>query len=122
MGHGDRFLVPYRMIEMDMGMVLCPNRINEMKKDEVRKKQNNLPEGDDGRTIVNMNVEGMPWYVPKDEENASGSRRTGHQEPLDKEQLRMYRWAALKAGLLVVLVFAVVFFLYILLCDTLLLH
>ena len=48
-----------------------------MKKEEVRKKQNNLPEGDDGRTIVNMNVEGMPWYVPKDEENASGGRRTG---------------------------------------------
>ena len=93
-----------------------------MKKEEVRKKQNNLPEGDDGRTIVNMNVEGMPWYVPEDKGNASGGRRTGHQEPLDKEQLRMYRWAALKAGLLVVLVFSVVFFLYILLCDTLLLH
>ena len=43
-----------------------------MKKEEVRKKQNNLPEGDDGRTIVNMNVEGMPWYVPEDEGNASG--------------------------------------------------
>ena len=27
-----------------------------------RKKQ--LPEWDDGRTVANMNVEGLPWYRP----------------------------------------------------------
>ena len=25
---------------------------------------------DDGRTIADMNVEGMPWYVPGDENRA----------------------------------------------------
>ena len=27
-----------------------------------------LPEGDDGRTIVSMNVDGMPWYAPESAE------------------------------------------------------
>ena len=29
------------------------------------KKKPELPEGDDGRTVADMNVEGMPWYTPK---------------------------------------------------------
>ena len=29
------------------------------------RKKPELPEGDDGRTIVDMNVEGMPWYSPR---------------------------------------------------------
>ena len=32
-----------------------------------KRKGPNLPEGDDGRTIVNMNVDGMPWYLEKRE-------------------------------------------------------
>ena len=28
------------------------------------KRKKKLPEGDDGRTIAEMNVEGMPWYNP----------------------------------------------------------
>ena len=28
------------------------------------KRRQELPEGDDGRVIVSMNVEGMPWYKP----------------------------------------------------------
>ena len=90
-----------------------------MNDNETRKDKTTLPPDDDGRTIVNMNVEGMPWYVPEDEKKA---RRNipGGLDSLTKEQLRMYRWAALKAGLLVVLVFGVVFFLYILFCDVVL--
>ena len=69
---------------------------------------------DDGRTIVNMNVEGMPWYVKKrDDADADGREGT----PMTKEEARRYTWAALKAGLLVVLVFAVVFGLFIAFCD-----
>ncbi len=30
-------------------------------------KRTNLPEGDDGKTIANMNVEGMPWYLKREE-------------------------------------------------------
>ena len=33
-----------------------------MKKDKEKKKMTE-PE-DDGRTIVNMNVDGLPWYQP----------------------------------------------------------
>ena len=29
-----------------------------------RRQADRLPEGDDGRTIADMNVEGMPWYRP----------------------------------------------------------
>ena len=32
------------------------------------KPRKGLPEGDDGRTIVSMNVEGMPWYAPESAE------------------------------------------------------
>ena len=30
-----------------------------------RERKPRLPEGDDGHTIANMNVEGMPWYKPE---------------------------------------------------------
>ena len=68
---------------------------------------------DDGRTIVNMNVEGMPWY------HKTGERpeTPGEHYQMTKEEERMYTWAAVKAGLLIVLVFAVVFGLFIAFCD-----
>ena len=33
------------------------------------REKDNLPEGDDGRTIANMNIEGMPWYAPEKEDS-----------------------------------------------------
>ena len=80
---------------------------------------------DDGRTIVNMNVDGMPWYREGNDQNDppgqdGNENRTiykKNREPLTKEQQRMYTWAAVKAGLFVVLVFGVVFFLFIAFCD-----
>ena len=71
-----------------------------------------LPEGDDGRTIVDMNVEGMPWYVPREERPATDREK----EPLTREELRMYKWAAVKAGLFIALIFALVFGLFIAFC------
>lgn len=78
-----------------------------------RKKPREIP-GDDGETVVNMNVEGMPWYVPK--------KRTAEQEGADhyqmtREELRTYKWAAVKAGLTIVLVFGTVFAAFIAFCD-----
>ena len=69
---------------------------------------------DDGRTIVNMNVEGMPWYHRTDNtpENLSGEHYR-----MTKEEERLYTWAAIRAGLLIVLVFALVFGLFIAFCD-----
>ncbi len=71
---------------------------------------------DEGRTIADMNVEGMPWYVPGDDDRSMGRDRSAHEQMTD-EQLRTYRWAAVKAGLLVVLVFGLAFFLFLLFCD-----
>ena len=94
------------------------------------KKDPRLPEGDDGRTIVNMNVEGMPWYqkpspdaVPEGEDMhgaGGGSSRAPYQ--MTKEESRMYMWGALKAALLVAAIFAIVFFLFILLLDISFMH
>ena len=70
---------------------------------------------DDGSTIANMNVDGMPWYVRETSDRPAAQQNQG--EPLTNEQLRAYRWAAVKAGLLVALVFGAVFFVFIAFCD-----
>ena len=78
-----------------------------------RKKGPRLPEGDDGRTIVNMNVEGMPWYLEKGE----GSAMPGAGDDLTSHQRRAYGRAAIRAGLAVALVFGGVYALFIAFCD-----
>lgn len=62
-------------------------------------KHNHLPEGDDGRTIANMNVEGMPWYRPERPDMPSAA--SSSKDDLTKKQVRIYTASALKAGLLV---------------------
>ena len=57
-----------------------------------------LPEGDDGHTIANMNVEGMPWYRP---ERPDLPPAASSKDDLTKKQVRIYTASALKAGLLV---------------------
>ncbi len=76
-----------------------------------RQKRPRLPEGDDGKTIVNMDVDGMPWYLRR------SNQAQPCREPLSPEQMRAWRWAAVKAGLLVALVFGGVFALFIAFCD-----
>ena len=71
---------------------------------------------DDGRTIADMNVEGMPWYVQGDERRSKGADASAHDQMTD-EETKMYRFAALKAALLVVLVFGLAFFIFIAFCD-----
>ena len=85
-----------------------------MKKEPGRNPQ--LPEDDDGRTIANMNVDGMPWYDERLESRQDDVPGANHYQMSPEEQ-RMYTWAAIKTGLLVVLVFAVVFGLFIAFCD-----
>jgi len=81
-----------------------------------RKYKPELPPDDDGRTFANMNVPGMPWYVEGDEKRAKGADREEHDQLTD-EQARTYKWAALKAALVVVLIFAAVFAAFIAFCD-----
>ena len=89
---------------------------------------------DDGRTIANMNVEGMPWYNPaKDSKDNKGSSQNEGisesskvsmknkdlvtSEPLGiKETFSMMK-GVLLAALLVAAVFVVVFFLFIIFCS-----
>lgn len=80
------------------------------------KKNKYIDEYDDGGTIADMNIDGMPWYVrrrykSRDEQNDADGQQ------LTKEQMRVYKWAAIKAGLVMILVFAFVYFLFIAFCD-----
>lgn len=51
-----------------------------------RKKQRKLPEWDDGRTVAEMNVEGMPWYQP-----TSGKKVKEEDKPTRRETRAMIR-------------------------------
>lgn len=83
-----------------------------------RKKKPELPEGDDGRTIADMNVEGMPWYSPKRHHaGAAGEQKNGSETTLTKEESRYYTWGALKAALLVVGVLCAGIVLFVLFCQ-----
>ncbi|MGN0746369.1 MAG: hypothetical protein ACI4ML_06835 [Aristaeellaceae bacterium] len=67
-----------------------------------RERKPRLPEGDDGHTIANMNVEGMPWYKPERPDLPPESRDSkAPADGLTRRQMRMYTASALKAGLLV---------------------
>ena len=49
------------------------------------RKPKEIP-GDDGRTIVDMNVDGMPWYVPKRKADAEAEGENPYQ--MTKDELR----------------------------------
>ena len=78
------------------------------------RKPKEIP-GDDGKAVADMNVEGMPWFVPKRKSPAEADSAEPYQ--MTREEFRAYRWAAVKAGLLIVLVFGAVFGLFIAFCD-----
>ena len=61
-------------------------------------------DGDDGRTVADMNVEGLPWYVQKREKPPAGET----PEELDPAQKR--------AALLIAGIFIVGALLFILFC------
>ena len=83
------------------------------------KKKPDLPEGDDGRTIANMNVEGMPWYSPGSHQAGSEKKeKTKGEVLLTKEESRCYTWGAVKAALLVTGVICAGIALFILFCVT----
>ena len=77
-----------------------------------------LPEGDDGRTVVDMNVEGMPWYNPAPHVPKEERRRMAQEDPvLTKREARYYTWGALKATLLVTGVLSAGIVLFVLFCQ-----
>ncbi len=68
---------------------------------------------DDGRTIANMNVEGMPWYIDEAQKKQAES-----SEPVEmtKRETRAAIGGVLAATLLIGLVFAIGFLIFILFC------
>ena len=75
--------------------------------------EDRLPEGDDGRTIVDMNVEGMPWYAPP----RQGPAPSAPSERMTRDESRVFVWGALKAALLVVGVMCAGMALFVLFCQ-----
>lgn len=87
-----------------------------------KKKKHADDKFDDTTRIADMNVEGMPWYVPKDQARlptGAGQERNGNQDrmppqPLSRRETWNMVFIALGAALLIALVFIVGAFLFIL--------
>lgn len=76
---------------------------------------------DDGRTIADMNLEGMPWYNPvtakrAGEEALTDEARSELASLNGRETAAMIK-GVMAAALLVGVIFIVVFFLFILFCK-----
>ncbi len=82
-----------------------------------RKREASLPEGDDGRTIVSMNVEGMPWYAPDKPGVGDKDAPQRPATPLTRKESLFFTWGALKAALLVIGVMCAGIVLFVLFCQ-----
>ena len=82
-----------------------------------KKARDDIP-GDDGRVIAPMNVEGMPWHVPKDVHSASNENMSAPVMITRREQAA-FTWGVLKAALLAALVFIGGLLAFILFCTEL---
>ena len=71
-----------------------------------------LPPRDDGRSYANMNIDGMPWYSQKAQEDKSSEKIN-----LSPKEARSAMFGALTAAMLIALIFAAVFAGFILFCD-----
>jgi hypothetical protein len=71
---------------------------------------------DDGRTIADMNVEGMPWY---DRDRRDRTETGERKPPMDRTQRQATVTAVVLAALLIALVFGVGYFVVIFLMDSL---
>lgn len=80
-----------------------------------RKAPDREQDWDDGRTIADMNVEGMPWYVSG--KKTDGTEKTKKEPVLTREESRYYTWGAVKAALLVTGVLCAGIALFILFCQ-----
>ncbi len=79
---------------------------------EKRKKKKEEYE-DDGRSYADMNVEGMPWYRPKQ----PSDRPEGQKNEMSGEDYKAFMCGALKAAILIAAVFAGGYFIFILFLD-----
>lgn len=71
---------------------------------------------DDGRTIADMNVEGMPWYNPAAKKAGTDASKNELASLSGKETAAMIK-GVMAAALLVAVIFIVVFLVFILFCK-----
>jgi len=69
---------------------------------------------DDGRTIANMNVEGMPWYDRRERREARARARGGGSFEVDRKDRKFIILGILAACAVVTVIFAAIFLLVIL--------
>lgn len=81
------------------------------------KKPRKPVEGDDGRVIAPMNVEGMPWYTESTTPKTEESEREKQPVEMTREESRAFMWGVMKATLLICSVFCVAAALFILFCT-----
>ena len=79
-------------------------------------KKKREPFVDDGRTVADMNVDGMPWYDGKTEEIKKMSGSDSKLPELDRQGNLALMWGVISAALLIGAVFATAMFLFILFC------
>lgn len=72
-------------------------------------------EDDDGHTIADMNLDGMPWYDPS---RRPGGRETDHRSPMSPTERRATLLAVVLSALLISAAFGIVYFLVIALLDS----
>lgn len=80
-------------------------------------KQPKQYDDDDGRTICNMDVDGMPWFNKRVRREESAARHANLGERITRSEARVYTWYALLAGLLIAAVFSVAIVLFTLFCT-----
>ena len=83
--------------------------------DRRKRREPDLPEGDDGHVIVDMNVEGMPWYEPEKPKEVKAFEKDG-VDALTRAEARMYTWGAMKAALVVAGIMCVGLVLFVMFC------
>lgn len=72
---------------------------------------------DDGRTICNMDVDGMPWFDKRVRSEKRAARSAAQGDRITRAEARAYTWYALLAGLLIASVFSVAIVLFTLFCT-----
>jgi len=80
--------------------------------DEQEKQKKNGQDDEDEIVVAKMNVEGMPWYTPSQENDG----RTGQEDPPDRREMLRMMGGAFKAALLVGAAFAAGLLLFLLFC------
>ncbi len=64
-----------------------------------------------------MNVDGMRWHDKTTHHGEPATRQSAKGEQMTESEARRFTWYAIRAGMLVVLIFSVVWVLFILFCT-----